>query len=376
MLAGDEGQGVACARRLYAQARVSSTKSGNNFVKFSSAVLAALFLVGASPPPGVDGARLLADAAAPKLSDYRLFADTAGRVPAAGMSRYTLNTPLFSDYAEKFRYVWIPKGMAAKYTDAGVLDFPVGTTIVKTFAYPADFRAPANAVRAIETRLLIRKTSGWVPLTYVWNSDQSEAVLKRAGAHVAVGFVDIAGVVQQIDYAVPNTNQCKQCHLSGDTVTPIGPTAENLNDGQQLGAMAASGRLTGLPAAPPRLVRWDDAAAPVAARARAYLDVNCGHCHSRTGFASNSGLYLQHAEPNPVHAGIGKHPVAAGRGSGGRNVAIAPGDPDASILLHRMESNEPGVMMPQFGRSVPHAEGIALVRAYIAGMTSHAASSP
>ena len=136
----------------------------------------------------------------------------------------------------------------------------------------------------------------------------------------------------------------------------------------QLKALAAVGQLTGLPAAPPQLVRWDDTSAPVAARARAYLEVNCGHCHSRTGFASNSGLYLQHDEPNPVHAGIGKHPVAAGRGSGGRMVAIAPREPDASILLHRMESNEPGVMMPQFGRSVPHAEGVALVRAFIAAL--------
>lgn len=330
-------------------------------------LLLALLLLGATRP-GVDGARLLADDPAPKLSDYRLFTDSAGRVPADGVRAYALNTPLFSDYAEKFRFVWMPRGTAAKYTATGVLDFPVGTTIVKNFAYPADFRAPETQVRVIETRLLVRKASGWVPLTYVWNAEQSEAVLKRAGAHVPVSFIDTAGVSRSIDYAVPNTNQCKQCHLSGDSVTPIGPTAANLNDGVQLGAMAAAGRLTGLPAAPPRLVRWDDTAQPVASRARAYLEVNCGHCHSRTGFASNSGLYLQADEPDPAHQGIGKRPVAAGRGSGGREFGIAPGAPDASILVHRMESNEPGVMMPQFGRSVPHAEGVALIRAYIADL--------
>ena len=329
--------------------------------------LLALLLLGAAPP-GVDSARLLADDPAPKLSDYRLFADAGARVPAAGVTRYTLNTPLFSDYAEKFRYVWLPKGRAAQFAPSGVLEFPVGTTIVKTFAYPADFRDPDRDVRIVETRLLVRKTGGWVPMTYVWNRDGTEAVLKRAGAHVPVAFIDKAGAAQQIDYAVPNTNQCKQCHQSGDAVTPIGPTAANLNDGVQLAAWAESGKLTGLPAAAPRLARWDDGSAPVADRARAYLDVNCGHCHSRSGFASNSGLYLQHDEPDPVHAGIGKHPVAAGRGSGGRMVAIAPGEPDASILLHRMESNEPGVMMPQFGRSLPHAEGIALLRAYIASL--------
>ena len=336
--------------------------------------LAALLLIGASPVRQVDGARLLADEAAPVLSAYGLFADTGGRVPAPGVTRYTLNTPLFSDYAEKFRYVWMPAGTAATYTDKGVLEFPVGTTIIKNFAYPADFRAPDKDVRIIETRLLVRRAGGWVPLSYVWNAAQTKAVLQRAGVRVPVAFIDAAGAPTRLDYAVPNVNQCTQCHQQDGAATPIGPTAGNLNGGldghgeSQLLAWAAAGTLTGLSANPPKLARWDDTAAPLADRARAYLEVNCGHCHSPAGFASNSGLYLQHDEPDPAHQGIGKRPVAAGRGSGGLLFAISPGNPDASILLHRMESNEPGVMMPQFGRTVAHAEGVALVRAYIADM--------
>ncbi len=330
--------------------------------------VAAFSIGAAAPAPRVDGARLLADDPAPLLSAYHLFADDAAQLPSPGVTRYTLNTPLFSDYAEKFRAVWMPPGTAAAFTDKGVLDFPIGTTIIKTFAYPADFRAPDKAVRRIETRLLVRKAAGWVPISYVWNTAQTDAVLKRAGLRVPVSFIDAAGAARQIDYAVPNINQCKQCHLQGADVTPIGPTAANLNDGHQLAALASAGHLTGLPAVMPRLARWDDVAEPLPVRARAYLEVNCGHCHSPAGFASNSGLYLQHDEPDPAHQGIGKRPVAAGRGSGGLMFAIAPGDPDASILLHRMESNEPGVMMPQFGRTMSHAEGIVLVRAYIAGM--------
>jgi uncharacterized repeat protein (TIGR03806 family) len=325
---------------------------------------------GAAPGPQVDAARLLADTAAPKLADYGLFADAAGRVPSPGVKLYTLNTPLFSDYAQKFRYVWMPPGQAARYTPSGVLELPVGSVLVKNFAYPADFRAPDKQLRLIETRLLVRRADGWVPLSYVWNDAQTEAVLKRAGLRVPVQFVDAKGRSQAIDYAVPNTNQCKQCHQQGDAVTPIGPTAANLNDGAQLQRWVKAGRLTGLPAAVPRLARWDDAAQPVAARARAYMEVNCGHCHSRAGFASNSGLYLQADETVPAHQGINKRPVAAGRGSGGRSFSIAPGEPDASILVHRMESNEPGVMMPQFGRTVAHDEGVALVRAYVAGLSA------
>ena len=338
------------------------------------AALAALLLIGASPVREVDGARLLADDPAPLLSAYGLFADSAGRVPAAGVVRYTLNTPLFSDYAEKFRYVWMPAGTKARYAAKGVLEFPVGTTIIKNFAYPADFRSADRQVRIIETRLLVRRTDGWVPLSYVWNEGQTDAVLKRAGVRVPVSFIDAKGTPVALDYAVPNVNQCKQCHQADGAVVPIGPTAGNLNGGldghgeSQLVAWAASERLEGLPVNPPKLARWDDTALPVADRARAYLDVNCGHCHSRGGFASNSGLYLQADEPDPAHQGINKRPVAAGRGSGGREFSIAPGQPNASILLHRMEANEPGVMMPQFGRTVAHAEGVALVRDHIAGM--------
>ncbi len=329
-------------------------------------------LPGATGAPRVDAARLLEAAPAPKLADYGLFADAAGRVPAPGVVRYTLNTPLFSDYAEKFRYAWLPPGTAARATGAGMPDFPIGTVLVKSFGYPADFRAPDQTLRIIETRLLVRREAGWVPLSYVWNAAQTEAVLKRAGAHIPVSFIDAQGRPRSLDYAVPNTNQCKQCHQQGTTATPIGPTVENLNGGldghgeNQLAAWARAGRLTGLPEAPARLARWDNAAEPLAARARAYMDVNCGHCHSRAGFASNSGLYLQHDEPGLAAQGINKRPVAAGRGSGGHSVAIAPGAPERSILVHRMESNEPGVMMPQFGRSVAHEEGVALVRAYVA----------
>src|SRR3546814_5646478 len=67
--------------------------------------------------------------------------------------------------------------------------------------------------------------------------------------------------------------------------------------------------------------QWDDPkAGSVAERARAYLDVNCAHCHNPAGSASNSGLFLRWTDdPTGVNYGIGKRPTAAGRGSGGRS---------------------------------------------------------
>jgi hypothetical protein len=128
--------------------------------------------------------------------------------------------------------------------------------------------------------------------------------------------------------------------------------------------------LTGAPAlsAIPATARWDDPHASLDGRARAYLDANCGHCHSRAGLASNSGLYLNLEETDLSALGVGKRPVAAGRGSGGMLFAIDPGHPDSSFLLYRMASLEPGVMMPQIGRTVAHDEGLDLIRAYIAAM--------
>jgi uncharacterized repeat protein (TIGR03806 family) len=331
---------------------------------------AALLLLGAAPAPGVRSDLLMATDA-PKLADYGLF-DAAGR-PAPGVQPYTLNTPLFSDGAEKYRFAWLPPGTNAEYRPSGALAFPVGTVLVKRFAFPADLRQPMQNVRPIETRLLIRRPAGWVALSYV--EQDGGAVLKRAGMKVPVEFIDKAGRAQAIDYAVPNQNQCKTCHQDGEAITPIGPTAGNLNGSlngsgsNQLMTWSTSGRLTGLPAgAWPRLAKWDDAAEPLDARARAYLAVNCGHCHSRGGFASNSGLYLVPEETTPAHLGVMKRPVAAGRGSGGHEFSILPGQPDKSIMLHRMIASEPGIMMPQFGRALAHEEGNALIRTWIAAM--------
>jgi uncharacterized repeat protein (TIGR03806 family) len=352
------------------------------------AILAALAGLGAAPSaqqaaapsagPAVAQDVLMADAPARTLAAYHLFTDPGGRAPNAGVMPYALNTPLFSDYAEKQRYIHLPPGGHARYRARGVLDLPVGTTLVKVFAYPADFRRPDQKVRLIETRLLIHKTAGWVALAYVWNADQTEAVLKRAGERTDVDFVDLHGQARHVNYAVPNANQCKECHALGHTLSPIGPKARNLNgdypyaDGpeNQLAHWIRLGLLTGAPPLGeiPRTAVWDDAAEPLAERARAYLDGNCGHCHNPQGAASNSGLFLDLEETRAPERGVLKRPVAAGRGSGDLLFDIDPGDPDGSIVVHRMASTEPGVMMPELGRSLVHAEGLALVRAYIASL--------
>ena len=249
----------------------------------------ALLTLGAAPAAGpVAVARLQAEAPAPTLDAYALFKDAGARAPNSGLTPYALNTPLFSDYADKRRFVFLPPGAKAAFRPEGVLDLPVGAVLVKTFAYPADMRKPTETIRFVETRLLIHRASGWVPLTYLWNAAQDQAVLKRAGARTDVAFTDPAGAKVELSYQVPNVNQCKECHSLSGAITPIGPKARNLNgafayaegEENQLAHWVRTGLLTGAPspAATPAVARWDDASAPLEGRARAYLDANCAHC--------------------------------------------------------------------------------------------------
>lgn len=339
--------------------------------------LTALVLSGASRAPSLVALDVvLAERPAARLADYGLFQDAAARRPSPGVTPYDLNTPLFSDYAIKHRHIFTPAGQSATYSPDGSLDFPVGTVLVKTFAFAPDMRAPQSGDYLVETRLLIRKAEGWTALAYVWNPEQTEAVLRRAGARLDVAFMDPQGRAQAISYHVPNQNQCKTCHSVDGELVPIGPTARNLNrtldyghrTENQLTAWRRLGHLNGGPEDPasaPRTAVWDDPAEPLEARARAYLDANCAHCHNPAGMASTSGLFLGVEESRPVHLGIGKAPVAAGRGSGGLAVSIDPGHPARSIMVYRMGSSDPGVMMPELGRTLVHAEGLALVADFI-----------
>jgi uncharacterized repeat protein (TIGR03806 family) len=249
-----------------------------------------------------------------------------------------------------------------------VFAFPVGTVLVKTFAFAPDMRTPDAGAYRVETRLLIRKESGWAAFPYIWNADGTEAEYAPIGGRQTIETISPSGAPLTINYAVPNQNQCKTCHQAGAAIAPIGPKARNLNHHGQLEDWVAGGVLDQLPAGAPAAIAPFDVALPLDARARAWLDINCAHCHKPDGSASNSGLVLSATETDPVKVGIGKRPVAAGRGAGTLFQVIVPGAPDRSILAYRMASTEPGVAMPELGRSLHDPDGLALVREWIAAM--------
>jgi len=315
-----------------------------------------------------------------RLSQYGLFVDDAAvQSPAPGVIPYDLNSSLFSDYAAKYRFVKLPPGAHASYREDDVFEFPVGTVIAKTFAYLRDARDSSQGRRLIETRILKHDADGWVGLPYIWDAAQTDAILDVAGDAVDVTWIHTDGRSRTNNYIIPNSNQCKGCHKAGETVLPIGPKARHLNrdfayaEGteNQLDHWARTSALAGAPtpARAPRLAVWDDPkSGTLDARARAWLEINCAHCHSPSGPARNSGLDLLASQQNPTAFGIFKPPVAAGLGSGGLQYDIVPGQPDRSILAYRIASTHLAVMMPELGKRLVHEEGVALVRQWIAAM--------
>ena len=313
---------------------------------------------------------ILSDRPAQTLSEYGLFTDRTAETPASRVLAYDLVNPLFSDHAVKHRFVFVPGGEQAIYSDTDVFSFPVGTVLVKTFSFAPDMRTPKTDRYKVETRLLIHKKDGWAAFPYIWNASGTEATYAPAGKQINIDMIDPSGTPLGIRYAIPNKNQCKTCHQSGDSVLPIGPKARNLNhDGptgfSQLSNWQARGIIDGVPTHPPVVPPVWDTSLPVESRARAYLDINCAHCHKADGSASNSGLWLGWTETEPVKIGLGKHPTATGRGSGGRSMVVEPGQPDQSILVFRMASDEAGIAMPELGRSVIDEDGLLLVREWI-----------
>lgn len=322
--------------------------------------LAGAVIARATPPGSVDQSVITGDALPRTLAEYGFFADAAAQQPGKGVTPYRLNTALYSDGAEKLRFVYIPPGTRAVSQGGGLLDLPVGSALIKTFAF-----GEGADRRLIETRVLLHRADGWLALPYLWNSEQTEARLAVAGARVDV--TTPAG--EAISYRVPNKNQCKECHGLDGAVVPIGPKARNLS-ADWLTAMVEAGHLEAMPVGASTMPLWEkrSGVTPETA-ARAYLDVNCAHCHRPGATASNSGLDLRWEQQDPQALGIMKRPVAAGRGAGDNLYDVVPGHPEQSILLQRMLSKEPGVAMPELGKSTVDPEGVDAVERWIATMS-------
>lgn len=321
-----------------------------------------------------------------KLSDYGFFkGDLHALNPASNLLPYKLNSALFSDYTEKSRFLFLPPSKKVGFKVDEVFDFPEGTIIIKNFYVYTSVERNEKDRRILETRLLVNSSGEWKSYPYVWNEDQKDARLQLAGSVQQVKLYNEAKEFHEFEYVSPSVQQCKSCHNLDGKISPIGPKAINLTgtlpyksgNKKQLDFWKEHDLFENyIPLDAAQVMPdYNDTSAALDARARAYLDINCAHCHRREGPASTSGMYLQYQESSKTALGIYKTPVASGKGSGGHKYGIQPGHSDRSIMVYRMLSKDPGAMMPEAGRSLLHQEGIKLIREWIDAMSPVEAKS-
>jgi len=237
-----------------------------------------------------------------RLSDYDIYPGVPGSlVFNSGYKLYELSTPLFSDYAEKQRLIKLPAGTTLTAINDGLPQFPDNTIIVKTFFYYNNKADTSKGKKIIETRLLIKSNGKWNAATYMWNSQQTNADLISSGADVPMNWIDESGKPHVIAYHIPSKIECSMCHRNDKEIIPIGPKIRNLNfdvirNGitvNQLQHLQSQGIFAPLnPSTFLRLPDWKNTSFSLEQRARAYLDVNCGHCHNNNGLALHSSLVL------------------------------------------------------------------------------------
>jgi hypothetical protein len=282
--------------------------------------------------------------------------------------------PLWSDGADKSRWIRLPEEATIDVTDVDAWRFPPGTTFWKEFAWGG---------RKVETRMIRVEASGKGTFaTYVWNEDQSDAVVAPVE-----GLQDVFEVAPKKRHSIPSVVDCAACHEPAPAVAlgftalqlsddrdPLAPHAAlDARDGITLRRLVEDGlmfpRRSELVRRPPRI----RAADPVARAAIGYLSANCGGCHNSRGPLARLGLSLLHDEagapvsPEPaVVTAVGRQSRFVLPGvAPERSFFVAPGAPDLSVVVHRMTSRLPSSQMPPLGTVIRDEAAIVLVRRWI-----------
>jgi len=353
------------------------------------AAMVAIIALTTGSNPGRDVRWFDAENYPDRLSEWSVvYVDDGQLVLGDRVVQYDLSMALFSDYASKLRTIWLPEGENVRIED-GDMVFPVGTVVSKTFFYfkTGDAAISNRAwdgqldalrldqIELLETRLLVRQPEGWEPIPYRWRGDDAKLHILGDVIPLTIGIG--GSEPKTFPYIVPTRNECAGCHAVNHTsreLVPIGLKQRHLNfrrpheDENQLVNWQSSGVLNGKVDLDdqPSAIGWDSP--DLDARARAYLDINCGHCHSAQGAADTSALWLDAGDHPAEHLGICKPPIAAGRGSGPHVYGIVPGRPEASIMHFRLASTETDIRMPELGRSLVDEKGLSLIADWIRAM--------
>lgn len=340
----------------------------------------------------VPTARRAANAAFPKrLSETGLFADVARHTLAPGVMPYSINAEPWSDGATSERFVALPDQSQLgtfKKTDvqigfiAGDFEFPLDGVLAKTISIELTPGDPRSR-RRLETQLLHNDDDMWRGYNYVWNDEQTDAELIDAGRDRVLHIADASqpsGKRQQTWHHASRT-ECLLCHTSRSgtiqgfklpqlsrTHNYSGRVADQLATLDHIGLFSE-------PLAKDRGTWPDpfDASAELTARARAYLHVNCAHCHRRGGGGS-AAFDVQYSIALDKTGLIGTRPT---QGTFNIHAAqiVAPGSPYQSVLYYRLAKLGAG-RMPQFGAHTIDARGLKLLHDWIESLGSPPTERP
>jgi len=312
------------------------------------------------------------------LSEYNFFDGAIKNLePVYGVLPYKPISTLFSDYAKKKRFVWMSEDVKASYvSDHEALNFPTGSVLIKNFYY--DNVLPSNETRIVETRLMIKTPSGWTFAEYIWNDEQTEAILDSQGQG---GFTDIEwvqnGTTKNVTYRIPAQSECFTCHNQNSTPIPIGLKPQSLNanytfsDGSknQLQKLVEFGYLENtLPTAIESVINWEDISQPIDLRMRSYVDINCAHCHSDERYCNYRPVRFAFNETSDQeNLGVcvdPDTPIAP------YSEIIVPSNVERSLLYFRLNTTAQEFRMPLLGRALIHDEALTLVEEWINTLTT------
>lgn len=289
-----------------------------------------------------------------RLSDLGFFqGPMEDLTPADDVQLYEIRTTLFTDYAIKQRLIKMPTGQSMRYINSDLLpSFPNNTLIAKTFYYYVDERDPSLGKQIIETRVFLKLESGWMATDYVWNASMTEAIRDDVGGMVPISYIDENGITNNVDYIIPSNTDCFTCHDSYNKTIPIGMKLRNMNftpsyaGYNQLRYFTDNGLLLGLsdPTTISAIPDWLNGNLTLEERSRAYLDVNCAHCHSPGGSVPPTYNLDFTYETDFNQTGI---------------------YPNRGEIEARFESTSPIYRMPQLGRTVVHDEALVMLRDYL-----------
>ena len=315
-----------------------------------------------------------------KLSDYNFFSGNINNlIPEVGVIPYRPTSELFTDYAEKKRFIWLPAGKKATYVnDGSILNLPIGAALIKNFYY--NKVQPNNTTVLLETRIMIRKSDGWIFAEYVWNEEQTDAYLQTNSSQKLISWKDESNIIRTVTYKIPSTvTDCKRCHgsINNNLVHPLAIKPQNLNSTfnyntgskNQLRKLIEVGYLeNNLPNYIESVVDYKDISKPLEIRVRSYFDSNCAHCHVDGGEANSFELrFAFNQTTSQENMGISVQAQHQLTGYDGR--IIYRGNYSQSILHYRINTETDNFyIMPPLGRSLRDEKATKLVEDWISSL--------